>query len=348
MIHSIRILIGITTFTRIFASEPLPTAPVDYKVLRGENGQGSGFVIRYYRRLCGVSSLHQFEGQAPAFFTQTDGTRVSLKTDRVVKQNDVQTLALLDENAAIPFLAYEPVFRFRDSEPVWVFDADGAPVEATVMFTTLALEYHSIEGPKTMEAQTRKPIRALGASGTPIVLKSTGAVIGVLLGANDAESASVISFETLCLPDLTIKPKAQVEPQYTDAKQREVYDRFLVFAKRFPAIHWRAAQIYLRALDLGEMNVDTLEEFVSKNKISETEVNSTGANTWTGSLKLADEKIPSEYWRYQFQLKDNEWVLSKGQKILGSSTLDLLTGSLNMREAFAQAFSEATSRPQKP
>lgn len=63
--------------------------------------------------------------------------------------------------------------------------------------------YKSADGPRELEARASKPFMMAGGSGGPVLHKQSGAVIGVLLTADDGKQARVVGFKTLCLP----KPK---------------------------------------------------------------------------------------------------------------------------------------------
>jgi len=313
-----------------------------YELLRGAGGAGSGFVIRYYQTLCAVASLHQFNGQASGL-EDRQHKPVALNSGKVIKQKDVQTVMLADQKSTVPFLEYHPKFRLEDHEAVCVFDAAGKPHEGELYFLTFAGEYHSIAGPTEMEVRLKFPIMAAGASGSPILQQSTGLVIGVLLGADHPVKATRISFETLCLPDLTPKPAPKPAPVYSDPKQAAAYQGFVKFAKRVPTLHWNATEKYLRAWKAP--SVDTVEEFVQSNKVSDMEVLPGADGQWEASLKMADEKTPDLFWKYQFiSNSTGGWTLKGGQKMDHGKPMEILIGDPMMKRAFTSAFAEDAAK----
>lgn len=313
-----------------------------YKLLRGEGGAGSGFVVRYYQFLCAVTSLHQFDGRTPSRLEAAGQTPVLLNTGKVIRQKDVQSVQLADQKASIPFLDYNPKFRLEDHEAICVFDASGKPYEAELYFLNLVSEYHSMEGPTEMEVRLKFPITAAAASGSPIIQQSTGLVIGVLLGADSPVKATRLSFETLCLPDLSPKPAPKPAPVYSDPKQAAAYRDFTEFAKRVPTIHWNAMEKYLKAWKFP--STDSLDEFVKVNKVSEMEVLPGENGQWQAALKLGDERRPSLFWKYQFVSAESGWTLKGGQKIENSKPMDLLNGDRLMQRSVLSAFAEDTDK----
>lgn len=314
-----------------------------YELLQGEGGAGSGCIIRYYESLCAVTSLHQFNGQTPRNLEDRQQKPVALNSGKVIKQKDVQAVMLADQKSTIPFLEYHPKFRLEDHEAVCVFDAAGKPHEGELYFLTLAGEYHSIAGPTEMEVRMKTPIMAAGASGSPILQQSTGLVIGVLLGADHPVKATRISFETLCLPDLTPKPAPKPAPVYSDPKQAAAYQGFTEFAKRVPTIHWNATEKYLRAWK--SPSVDTVEEFVQSNKVSDMEVLPGADGQWEASLKMADEKTPDLFWKYQFiSNSTGGWTLKGGQKMDHGKPMEILVGDRLMKRCFISAFAEDAAK----
>lgn len=325
---------------------PLPPgmeSASNYELLHGEGGAGSGFIIRYYQKLCAVTSLHQFQGATPKRLENSRQTPVLLNPAKVIKQEDVQAVLLADQKATVPCLAYNPKFRLEDNETVCVFDASGKPHEAELYFLTLAGEYHSIAGPTEMEARLKTHIMAAGASGSPVLQQSTGLVIGVLLGADSPDKATRISFETLCLPDLSPKPAPKPAPVYADPKQAAAYRDFTEFAKRVPAIHWNASEKYLRAWKAD--SVDTSDEFVKWNPVSEMEVLPGADGKWEASLKMTCVKTPDLFWQYQFISNGTGgWALKGGQKMDHGKPMEILIGDSVMRRCFIEAFAEDAAK----
>ena len=181
-----------------------PTPPDKYEVLIGEELAGSGFVISYGSGFLGVASLHQFDGKAPKTLEPLEGDAIALDNTKVIKQKDVQALPVKSPNPKLQFLSYNPDFTLRAGDEVIILGpaGDRVPGVHTARGMT-AGAYKSADGPRELEARTSKPIMMAGGSGGPVLHKQSGAVIGVLLTADDGKQARVVGFETLCLP----KPK---------------------------------------------------------------------------------------------------------------------------------------------
>ena len=80
-----------------------------------------------------------------------------------------------------------------------------------------------------------------------------------------------------------------------------------------PTLHWNATEKYLRAWKAP--SVDTVEEFVQSNKVSDMEVLPGADGQWEASLKMADEKTPDLFWKYQFiSNSTGGWTLKGGKK----------------------------------
>ena len=177
-----------------------PTPPAEYEVLLGEGLAGSGFVIRHGGALLGVCSLHQFDGSAPNEFAPLDGEPVLLDPAKRVKQKDVQVLPVRSAAADLPFLDYQPDFQLKAGDGVLVLGPAGDVVPGTLTSTGMSRGgYDSSEGPATLSLRTDQPFTAGGGSGGPVILRRSGAVIGVLLTADDPRAARSVGFETLCL-----------------------------------------------------------------------------------------------------------------------------------------------------
>ncbi len=196
-------LLPILSFAAVaFAADPTP--PDKYEVLIGEELAGSGFVIRYGTGFLGVASLHQFDGKAPRTLEPLDGDAITLDTTKVIKQKDVQALPVKSPSPKLQFLNYNPNFTLRAGDEVIILGPAGDCVPGVLTPKGMtAGTYKSADGPRQLEARAGKPIMMAGGSGGPVLHKQSGAVIGVLLTADDGKQARVVGFETLCLP----KPK---------------------------------------------------------------------------------------------------------------------------------------------
>lgn len=321
----------------------LPDAELKaYRLLEGSGGAGSAFVIRYGNRLVGVSSLHQFEGKTPDKLVDAKGGEILLNQAKTLRQLDVQATVLTDQESKTPYLNYKPVFELTSDEPLWVYDASGNMHEARLDFTTLASMYRSSQGPQEIHAILTTPIVAAGSSGSPVIQLSTGQVVGVLLGANDASKATRLSFETLCLPDLAPKPPAPAAPVYADSKQANAYESLAAFSKKVPAAHWKASDMFFKAWKVE--NPDTLENYVKNASASAIEVKPAAEAGWQGTIKLVDKTAPDLEWTYQLMLKGEVWSLVRLWKKENGNTTDSFEGDALMRKCWTSAIKEAAQQ----
>ncbi|NOS70594.1 MAG: trypsin-like peptidase domain-containing protein [Verrucomicrobia bacterium] len=177
-----------------------PTPIEKYELLIGEGLSGSGFVIRHTNALFGVCSLHQFDGKTPNRFESLGGKAVQLDSRRVFKQRDIQVLPVTDPTP-IQFLEYNPDFILQAGEQLLALGPTGDVVRATLNASVMGKgSYKSAEGVRVLYARTTKPFVAAGGSGGPVIQRTTGRVVGVLVSADDPKRAQVFGFQTLCLP----------------------------------------------------------------------------------------------------------------------------------------------------
>jgi hypothetical protein len=88
-----------------------------------------------------------------------------------------------------------PSYSCRRCDDVFIFPADGGAVAGVLKGEGMVGKTCSSDrGPRSLWARPEKPIAAAGASGSPIILKRTGSVIGVLLKADDPKEATHIGF----------------------------------------------------------------------------------------------------------------------------------------------------------
>lgn len=185
-----------------------PTAPEKYQVLVGEDGAGSAFVVLHDNVMLAVMSRHQFDDKTPGKVESMEGGAITLDRAKVFTQLDVQVLPVRIFSGNLPFLKYDGEFVLRVKEEVAILGPSGDLIKGVLTGEGFGgSPYKSAEGPRVFEIETSQPFVAQGGSGGPIIQQSTGAVIGVLLGADDPRKARRVSFETLCLPKGGISPK---------------------------------------------------------------------------------------------------------------------------------------------
>ncbi len=180
--------------------------PKEYALLFGDGLQGSGFIISYGPLFMGVASLHQFDGEVPQWlFGIEDDEEFALSQDVVFQQADIQAREISRAGGPFSYLPYEPEFTLEEGDRLAVVGHDKL-IRCTLSFVGITVEtYRSPEGPKDLGFDAASPFRAAGLSGAPVVLMSTGQVVGVMHSADDPEAAETGWFETLCLPPYVVE-----------------------------------------------------------------------------------------------------------------------------------------------
>jgi hypothetical protein len=207
-----------------------PTAPEKYQILSGENGAGSAFVVQDENVMLAVMSLHQFDGKTPGKVESAEGKAILLDRAKVFTQEDVQALPVRMFLGELPFLKYEAEFVLKAKDEVAILGPSGDFIKGVLMDEGFGgVPYKSAEGSRVFQIETSQPFVAQGGSGGPIILQSTGAVIGVLLGGDNPQKARRISFETLCLPKggMVSKPGASSTASTSTAFDSVVRSRIL-------------------------------------------------------------------------------------------------------------------------
>jgi len=196
-----------STVLALVASAGEPTSPSDYAVLSDEARTGSAFVVRHADHLLGVATVHQFDGKVPTQFESTDGRAIRLDPDSVHKQKDVQALKLIDQKSDVQFLEYDATFRISSDDEIIILGPAGREIEAHIPDQDLLEgdDYESDWGAYSLDFTASEPFDVSNMTGCPVLLKSTGKVIGVLLTTSRPIKATRGEFETLCL---TIDEKA--------------------------------------------------------------------------------------------------------------------------------------------
>lgn len=185
-----------------------PTAPEKYRILGGENGAGSAFVVQHDNVMLAVMSLHQFDGKTPGKVESAEGKAIHLDRAKVFTQSDVQALPVRMFLGDLPFLKYEAEFVLRAKDEVAILGPSGDLIKGVLSAEGFeGSPYKSADGARVFQIETSQPFVAQGGSGGPIIQQSTGAVIGVLSGADDPRKARRVTFETLCLPKGGLAPK---------------------------------------------------------------------------------------------------------------------------------------------
>jgi hypothetical protein len=88
-----------------------------------------------------------------------------------------------------------------------------------------------------------------------------------------------------------------------------------------------------------------VEEFVQSNKVSDMEVLPGADGQWEASLKMADEKTPDLFWKYQFiSNSTGGWTLKGGQKMDHGKPMEILVGDRLMKRCFISAFAEDAAK----
>jgi hypothetical protein len=184
---------------------------VDYRVYRGLMGEGYAgnvFIIRYGERLVACMSRHQFDNDGvPSRAEDIDTPTVLLDTTKVLKQDDVQILPLVDQKQPVPYLAFAADYVLEEGEQLWIERGpDLTPSGGTLgQLRAAGLKngkYVPREGARELVMELASAADVRGASGCPVYQVSTGKPVGVLLAVDEGEEATEIVFEPICLPPL--------------------------------------------------------------------------------------------------------------------------------------------------
>lgn len=183
-----------------------PTPPNSYAVLTRIGSNNSGFVVRHKDRLLGICSMHLLLETEPLRFQDRDGRLIELDPNTTRLEGAVQMFNLSNERSNIPFLEYLPDFALKSGDEVLVLRSNGAPLHGTILEGESFEngEYKSSDGARQFEIQTDEPLAFEGARGSPVVLKSTGKVIGVITRQTNRTTGRA-EFDSLCIAK-TIEP----------------------------------------------------------------------------------------------------------------------------------------------
>ena len=178
---------------------PAPTPPEKYEVLIGEGLAGSGFVVRHGEAMWGVCTLHQFDGKTPGELDRLEGRAIELDRAKVIKQTDVQAIPVRKAVGELQFLAYEPGFELAEGDELLVLGPAGDVVAARLTAKGLRNALSIRGGSGDAGSAHREAVHGGRRQRRADPAEENGAVIGVMLSADDARQARVVGFETLCL-----------------------------------------------------------------------------------------------------------------------------------------------------
>ena len=175
--------------------------PESYHTLLGEGRAGSGFLMRYGSPgfVCGITTLHQFEGKTPASLDGPAGLKVLLDNVNVLKLRDVQVQLVTDASRSFECLEYDPNFELKPGDELIIPKGDGEAVRGKMANSLLLVDkFASVSGhSQDFTMKLDQPFEFKGYSGSPVIKASTGKVVGVLRSGD--ETKTIIGFETLCI-----------------------------------------------------------------------------------------------------------------------------------------------------
>ena len=177
-------------------------APERYHLLMGSGKIGSAFLVAHDHKLWAVMSVHQFEGRTPTDILESppDTGRIALNGRARMIQKDVQAMPIMDQAADVRYLDYDPRFTLQQGESVAVLSPEDGLVPGTLVDVGRPGQQYTCEafGVRQLRLETSKRFDARRASGAPVIRKSSGAAVGVVVTADQGLGASVVGFETLC------------------------------------------------------------------------------------------------------------------------------------------------------
>ena len=187
--------------------------PASYHTLFGEGRAGSGFLMRYggSQIVCGVTTLHQFEGKTPASLDGPVGLKVLIDNINVLKLHDVQVQQVTDVNRSFECLEYDPAFTLIPGDELIIPKGDGESIKGKLENSLMIVDKFISSPGRSQEFRVKlaQPFEFKGYSGSPVVKASTGKVVGVLRSGD--ESKTIIGFETLSLGMPPISPSLNGE-----------------------------------------------------------------------------------------------------------------------------------------
>jgi hypothetical protein len=190
----------------------LEMAPAEFRngrvffVSGGGTLAGSGFLIRTGSTTYAVTARHPYDGEKPDAFLDIEADSEITLGRRVHAGSDTQVMEVPAEAVRNwPVFSYGGAIPLRDGDRVAIVWDNGI-VEGKLTSRPLGSGYAS---GTTGQISLDKPFPAAGTSGSPVILISTGTVVGVLLSADDPENATTIGFEELHFdsPEPTTRPE---------------------------------------------------------------------------------------------------------------------------------------------
>lgn len=168
-----------------------------YPPLLGEDAAGSGFLFKIEAGfILAATSRHQFANpdQPPGKLFDLDELEVSLNKEQFIRQPDSQIQLVNGLSKFAPCLEYHSSDILRNGDMLRLILGKGKWVEGRLQ-TEADVPLSSPSALLRLQVQTNESVA--GTSGSPIVHAQTGRVVGVMIGADKAQSPKVLAFETL-------------------------------------------------------------------------------------------------------------------------------------------------------
>jgi hypothetical protein len=180
--------------TAAFAQDAALDSAQIYSVATEKTIGGTGFLVSFQDELYAVAAIQPYEGLSPTNFIASKGAEVQLGP-RVFSQKDVQVLRVERRLSDLsdPFAFSGPSAPAAGARIAVVIHA-GVMAEAPQEKASVVVLGKAISGE---ELEMEKAFRASQAAGSPVVSLDSGAVIGVVTHAGDAEPTTRVRFEPL-------------------------------------------------------------------------------------------------------------------------------------------------------
>lgn len=195
------------------------TSYKNYKLLQGQEGAGSAFVIKQSSSYFAVFTIHQFDGRKPKIEDST-GNPVPLMPAPTMRSDDLEAWELTDQSGSQPYLAHSEDFKLKDGDKLAILTHEGTFVTGELVGLGIRT-YDSEDGCELLGLRLSTPVDAAGLSGSPICKVSDGKVIGVLTGADKPFGAQEILFKTLRIRTSGApRKKSQVEEKSNNTTEK--------------------------------------------------------------------------------------------------------------------------------
>ncbi len=171
----------------------------EYEPLIGEGLMGAGFLFHSKPGIyLAATSRHQFEdrNKAPQTLSDIGDLTVTLDPKEVMRFPESQIQMITAVSHKTTCLEFQVSDVINEGDELWLILEKGRWI--TGRLATRGRQSLSA-GPRMLRMTVKTTEKVGSASGSPVVHAKTGRVIGVMQGADKADSPTVLEFETLYL-----------------------------------------------------------------------------------------------------------------------------------------------------